>query len=266
MDLNKYFPLDRYDRTARLWPALLTLAPAIVLFDCLFGAKNPVTSSIVSILATCGGGYALSRIARNAGKRIQDDLYKKWGGAPTTQLLRHRDKHIDVHTKERLHAILSKALKKPFPKSTDEQSDPDAADELYRASTTWLIGQTRGKPAFAHVQRENIAFGFQRNMLGLQSLGIIVSIISLGIALFSCGALRFTPPYFALASVITAKIPIQLSLSFSTIFLLAWPTMFNEGAVKRTAFAYAERLILSCDDIGGTPKGGTPKNKEEAVK
>ena len=139
-----HLALDPYNRAARLTPALLTIAPVVVLFYCFYGTSNPLLSAIISLLGWCGGGYALTRIARNAGSRIQDKLFEKWGGAPTTQLLRHSTPDIDPYTKARCHSILAKALKTGAPTAESEAANPAAADNFYRAATRWLIAQTKG--------------------------------------------------------------------------------------------------------------------------
>jgi hypothetical protein len=162
--------LDSYDRQARLYPGLLVLAPLAVLLVALYGSANILATSVLTILGFCGGAYALGRVARDAGKRIQDDMFRKWGGAPSTQLLRLRDSHFDVHTKERYHRTLAKCLGKTFPDRETENADPAAADELYRAGVLWVINATRDAKAFPLVFKENVAFGFHRNTFGLRRL------------------------------------------------------------------------------------------------
>jgi hypothetical protein len=112
---------DPYDRPARLYTSLLVVVPLAVLVVCLYGAANIALSSVLSILGFSGAAYALGRVARNAGKRIQEELFDKWGGAPTTQMLRHRDTSIDIHTKERFHRVLAKGIKKDLPTVTPNE-------------------------------------------------------------------------------------------------------------------------------------------------
>jgi len=266
MAVSAFIPkfLDPYDRRARLYPGLLVVAPVGVLVVCLYGTANIALSSVVSILGFSGAAYALGRVARDAGKRIQDTLFEKWGGAPTTQILRHRDTSIDVHTKERFHRVLSKGIKKNLPTAEAERNDHAAADELYRAATVWLIGQTRDTKAFGLVFKENVAFGFQRNALGLRPLGAAVAFICIVWALLNTQVIQFTEPYFSAARVLGLNSPAMVTLCVSTAMLIAWTFFFSEAAVKRTGFSYAERLLQSCDRLspasgsGGITKGSTP--------
>ena len=241
--------LDPYDRPARLYPGLLVFAPLAVLLVSFYGMAQIIASSIVSILGFCGVAYALGRVARDAGKRIQDKLFAKWGGAPTIQMLRHRDTLIDIHTKERFHEVLSQGIGKTMPSTETELADPVAADELYRAATVWLISQTRNAKEFPLVFKENVAFGFHRNALGMRSIGVSVSVICLVWLLLHIKVLEFSTPFFAPEKIGDMSPSDLVSLVISALMLTAWLLLFNESSVKRAGFSYAERLLQSCDRI-----------------
>ena len=97
--------LDPYDLTARLLPGLLVLLPAILCITVLYGARSPIAVALGSVLATCGGPYLLSSFVRTWGQRAQDRLFRKWGGQPSTILLRHRDGQLPLQTKERYREL-----------------------------------------------------------------------------------------------------------------------------------------------------------------
>lgn len=238
---------DPYERQARLYPGLLVVAPVAVVFVCLAGTNNLLGSILVSVLISCGVAYALGRIARDAGKRLQDEFFAKWGGAPTTQVLRHRDTAFDVHTKARYHEVLAKGIGKTLPTPATEAADPKNADECYRAATTWLLGQTRDTKAFALVFKENIAFGFQRNALGLRGGGIVVSILCVLVVLVRVALAThfFGSPKLEVFEQVTASQLVALGASLA--FLVLWVFWLGEDALRRTAFAYAVRLLESCD-------------------
>lgn len=243
-DITEKFS-DSYERPARLYPALMALSPLAVLIVCLYGQDRLLLSSAVTAVASCGGAYVLCRIARNAGKRLQDDLFVKWGGAPSTQLLRHADKHFDIHTKERYHGVLSKGIGKKMPTPQGETADPAAADELYRAGAVWLIGQTRDAKTFPLVFRENIAFGFHRNALGLRPLGVAAS----GAALLWSTAHVWLTSSQALSQT---EIAALIAIGYSLVSLMVWAFVLTEDALKRTGFSYAERLLQALDAIKPT--------------
>lgn len=240
---------DPYERAARLYPALLVLLPLPVLLVCLYGTKSLFASTVLAILSTCGTAYALGRTARDAGNRLEPGLFAKWGGAPTTQLLRHSDARFDPHTKERYHHVLAKALGKALPSRDQEAADPPAADDLYRAGTLWLIGRTSDAKRYPEVFRENIAFGFQRNALGLRPAGMAVASVCMLWALLHAGVLAVSAPWLDVTA--WGRLPPAglVAIVVSTTMLVAWVLVFREAPVQRVALAYADRLIRSCDKI-----------------
>jgi hypothetical protein len=241
--------LDTYDRRARLYPALLVIAPVAVLVACISGAYRSLASTSVTVLVACGAAYLLARVARDAGKRIEIRLFRTWGGAPTTQLLRHRDPHIDQHTKSRYHAVLSSALGKALPTAAEEAADPTAADDLYRAATQWLIGQTRDQKRYSLLFKENIAYGFHRNMLGLRPAGLLVSVGSIAITAASARSFSIHPPYLGPEALGSISPAIVVALVGSIGMLCIWAFFASQSAVKMSAYAYAARLLECCDEI-----------------
>lgn len=246
--LAKMF-MDAYDRPARLMPALLTLAPVPVLIICLFGKAQILGTTIISVATYCGIGYALARVARNSGKKLQDQLFENWGGAPTTQLLRHRNGHFDEYTKARFHGVLAAGLRRDMPSAAEEGADPARADELYRAATVWLLGQTRDPKRFPLVFKENVAFGFHRNALGMRWYGASVALTCLVIGLVYSNVLSASAPYLYLAALINVGPAEVLTLTFSAVMLIVWLCLLTEPATKQAGLAYAERLIQSCDHL-----------------
>jgi hypothetical protein len=240
---------DPYDRAARLYPALLVLLPLPVLLVCLYGTKSLFASTVLAILSTCGTAYALGRTARDAGKRLEPGLFAKWGSAPSTQLLRHSDTRFDPHTKERYHHVISKGLGRPMPSRQQEAVDPPAADDLYRAGTLWLIGRTSDAKRYPEVFRENVAFGFQRNALGLRPAGMAVAAVCLLWALLYGGVLAVSAPWLDMTAWGRLQPPPLVAIVVSATMLLAWVLVFREPPVQRVALAYADRLIRSCDKI-----------------
>src|SRR5579863_6877105 len=104
---------DPYDRQARLYPALLCLLPLLALVTLLYGPTGSVLTGVVTIAVSCGGLFLMMNICREMGKRLEDKLYRDWGGKPTTQLLRHRNGTIDSVTKRRYHAFLAAKISVP---------------------------------------------------------------------------------------------------------------------------------------------------------
>lgn len=171
--------LDPYDRNARLMPAVLALIPVLSVTAGLYGASLEWKETAVGVLVASGMFYLLASIARELGKRLEADLFKSWGGKPTTQVLRHRDETIDANTKARYHRFLAGILGTPFPDPAQERADPGAADQIYASGTRWLLDQTRDKKTFGLLFKENVAYGFRRNSLGLRPYAILVAVLAI---------------------------------------------------------------------------------------
>lgn len=249
--------IDRYDIQARLSPALLVLAPIGIVIVGLYGGNDKLLKAVLSCLGICGVAYCLCRMARDAGHKIQDDLFHKWGGAPTTQLLRHSNKHFDSHTKERIHDCLAQSFK-PMPSADEEKLDSESADDFYRGATAWIKEKTRDTKKHSHLFRENIAFGFHRNALGLKWYGVSVAAICTIWTLGAVGVISLSAPYLDFTAFKTFSGSQIITLCVAIAFLFLWGFRVTEGAVKRAAFAYAERLWQCCDHLD-KPRRKTPK-------
>lgn len=241
--------LDVYDWRARALPAMLCLLPAIVVLMVVYPVSASWRHSGLALLVSCGFFFALTRIARDAGRRIQDDLFKAWSGAPTTQLLRHRDGHYDVHTKQALHARLSSLTGLALPTASEEREQPDAADEMYRAATLWLIKRTRDTQRFPLLFKENIHFGFQRNALGLRWFGVMIAIASALWVILDAGVLSMFAPYYVANRWHTLSVPMTVSLLFSLLMIVIWLFGITAAAARRTGVAYAERLLECAESL-----------------
>jgi hypothetical protein len=244
--------LDPYDRQARLYPGLIVLTPLAVVLVCLYGTKYIFASTVLSILGFSGIAYMLGSTARDAGKKVEDKLFAKLGGKPTTLMLRHRDTRIDGVTKNRIHQTLSKGIVATFPSPADELANPQQADETYRAGTVWLISNTRDPKKFPLVFKENIAYGFRRNMLGLKRIGGLVALASVIWTLFHAKVISIYEPYWSMNKFIDLAPSSITALVVSTTILFTWIFLITESSLLRVATAYSERLFHSCDNLKTT--------------
>jgi hypothetical protein len=243
---------DPYDRQARLYPALLCLLPLLALVAMLYAPNVSAVTGVITIAVSCGGLFLMMNICREMGKRLEEKLYREWGGKPTTQLLRHRDGSIDSVTKRRYHTFLAARINASFPDADQEKSDPAKADEAYQSGARWLLDHTRpdGGKKFDLLFRDNVTYGFRRNALGARPLGIVIAIGCLLWALakeqvlFGAGGRivdwsvlgRFSPPAIA-------------SLAVSGVMLLVWVFFFTKTSLRTCAFSFAETLLRTCDTL-----------------
>lgn len=234
-----------YERKARLYPAFLALVPIISFVIGLHGIELKVETLAIGLSATFGVLYLMMSIARELGKRLERSLFEEWGGKPTTQILRHRDKTIDSITKYRYHVFLSKHLSVSFPSKETEESDPIAADEIYQSAVKWLLDKTRDKKTFDLLFQENIAFGFYRNCLGLKPFAELIAFIILFLPLISHGVVTITSIESNVISSISKGA--WVSSGASLLMLIIWMFFLTKKTAKSAAFRYAEKLLQACD-------------------
>lgn len=243
---------DPYDRQARLYPALLCLLPLLAVVVLLYAPNVSALTGVVTLAVSCGGLFLMTNICREMGKRLENRLYREWGGKPTTQLLRYRDGSIDSVTKRRYHAFLAAKINATFPDAEQEKSDPAKADEAYQSGARWLLDHTRPEDGkkFDLLFRENVTYGFRRNALGAKPLGIAIAI---GCLLWVLGkdhvffsASGKTLDWSMFGQLTPAAIA---SLAASGAMLLVWFFFFTKSSLRTAAFTYAEMLLRTCDTL-----------------
>lgn len=241
--MDKIFDLltDPYDRKARATPALLTMLPVVVPLVCQFGAKNPLLTSIFGVLGTCGAIYAAASIARGRGKLLEEKLVKEWGGMPTTILLRHSDSWLENGTKKRYHLDALERLGIELPTAVEEAADPAGADDAYRSVSRHLRELTREDKKL--LLKENIAYGFHRNMLAMKEVGIFLSVLGIIYGLALAGTIKLSPFEFDIHGLLPPGLSGGLTLLISLTMFASWIGYFNKAQVRAMGNVYAERLF-----------------------
>ncbi len=246
----KALGLDQYQRTARLYPALLTVAPVTALSFLWAPKAAALVGSLASAAVTGGLLTLLMQYGRSRGRAVQARTVAETGGLASTVALRHRDDHIAEPLRLRYHAALRKQGF-TMPTAVEEAADPAAADAHYRAATEWLPDQLRDKK-FYLLHAENRAYGFCRNLLGLKAVGVMLALMCLAVDgvllyLFHDGDPARTVAGGMLAALLVAA-------------LTAWAFMVNIGLVNDAAWAYARRLLAATEQLPA--KRPPPKPKE----
>lgn len=232
---------DPYELKARVIPGLLVVLPLLVPLVCVYGARDPILTSVVGLLAGCGAIYALASIARGRGKKLEEFLVQKWGGLPTTIALRHSDKFLDSVSKQRYHDAFGTKLGISMPTAQEEFADPGKADDIYVGATKRLREVTRNNNRL--LLKENIAYGFHRNMLAMKTVGIVSCLIGIVYGMFIAEVLQISPPFFIPIRFADPGLAGGLTLFVSIALLASWLFYFDQDAVKRMGFVYAERLF-----------------------
>jgi hypothetical protein len=243
---------DRYERKARLYPALLLFIPIAVVVSGGFGARPSWTETICAVFVSCGGLFLLAQIARDAGKRKERSLFKGLGGVPSVSIFRHRDTRLDAITKARYHKKMSNIVKRA-PSFDEESADPIAADVIYTAWSTYLRVHTRDTKKHALLFQENINYGYRRSVWGLRPIGIVVTALSFA------GALAWL--YFRYSSTGQISVELVTALVVALVTLLLWLFHFTAEWVSVPAGAYAERLAEAIDFLAAKSPVDKTRNK-----
>lgn len=232
---------DQYERKARVTPGLIVALPIVVPLVLTYGSQDPLLTALLGILGASGALYALANIARGRGKKLEETLVKDWGGMPTTLALRHRDFFLDRTSKITYHRLIAEKLGITLPTEDEETASPDMADDAYIGATRRLRERTRTNKEL--LLKENIAYGFHRNMLAMKSVGIFTCFMGIIYALLLAKIIQFDKPYFVIANFSHLGVSSSLTILICLVLLSAWLFYFNRDAVKRVGFAYAERLL-----------------------
>ncbi len=249
---------DPYDRQARATPALMVVLPLLLPVVVHYGLRHPALTAILAVLSSCGAIYTLSNIARGRGKALEKELLTEWGGLPSTIALRHRDSHLNPVTKRGYHEAIETKLHIKMPSPDDEKADAVAADHAYEAACIKLRELTRSDKKL--LLKENIAYGFHRNMIAMKPIGIFVCVMALVFCALLSKAVRWHPPYFDVDALADPGIAAGIGFLVAFAMLIFWLLHFRRSVVKTFGYAYADRLFESISGVKTLPKkrGKTP--------
>ena len=248
------FVLDPYDRRARLQPALLSALSLFVSLLLLVPQFPAVWSVVSGVVLFCGVTTWLMHLGRGRGKAREPQLFQAWGGKPSVAMLRHGDRRLSSSDKGRYRAFLERSvpgLKLASPRQ--EQRSREQADDGYQGATTWLLAQTRDRSKFELLFRENMNYGFRRNLWALRGWALTFDVAAIAIvALAKPGLLaQFsggTPPADT-TILVSAAIVVVHAVTFLIVIRADW--------VREVADAYARQLLAACDRLSKGPPPST---------
>ena len=247
--------LDRYDRKARLRPALFCGLPLVVSILLLIPEVGAVWGSIGIIVIYCGGSILLTQIGRDLGKALEGRLNQCWGGKPSVAMLRHTDSRLPTPAKDRYRSFLSSALPSlTLPSLQEEEANPAQADARYESANRWLLGHTRDHVRFGLLFAENMDYGFRRNLLGLKPIALGIDALALALAI----AMAVDSRTGEIAGTIQALSPEWwTSVAITAAHTLIFVTYIRADWVRMAAETYAQQLLAACDSLEGEIRAST---------
>ena len=241
---HRVLGLDAYTLRARIAPALLVVLPAGLALAAWF----PIEAQLQGALVSLGGVLALTalvaQLARDRGRRMQPDLFQKWGGAPSELLLSFRYSTLSHPTIVRYHERLREVLPAlNIPRTQEEEDrDPTAAMAVYESCRHFLLEHTRQDPL---VQEENRNFGYRRNLYAMKSFGVITSLAGV---LATGGSL-----WHHAGTTGTVHVPAVIYGLIALLLFVVWVFWIKEGWIRTAADAYALRLLAACETLTRKP-------------
>ena len=238
---------DPYDRKARIQPALLCIVPIFVACLLLIPQLGAIWTTVGGVILYCGSTMLLAQLGRDRGKRLEPMLFDAWDGKPSVAMLRHRDTRLAKPTKERYRAFLTAnipGLELASPQI--EQQSPTLADEGYSSITSWLLTQTRDGPQFGLILKENINYGFRRNIWALRPWAFGADLVTIAFVLF-VEADAWTGEIVSTLRAVGS--PAWTCLAITVVHGLLFSFRIRQDWVKVAAEAYAYQLLAACDTM-----------------
>jgi hypothetical protein len=238
-----------YKVRARLQPAAVTALPFALAILVWFPKGFEGRAAILSLLSWAGISGLVMTLARDRGRVIEPELWKAWGGAPTTRLLRFRDASNQAMLALRHKALGIIAPEIALPASAAaEAANRTAADGAYEACVSVLRSSTRDRKKFPLVFEENCDYGYRRNLLGLRPWGLVAVLVGLAaVAAHAWMEAEATPLEIAVTAIITLE----------AVF---WLFLVRPDWVRRAADAYAARLLEAGAEIAAAHSAGASKS------
>ncbi len=212
-------------------------------------------TAFFTLLGAVGGTAVLAQVGRERGRKKEPDLWKSWGGSPTTRLLRHHHPADDLALPTGLRQKVEEWAGYPLPDHQEEETCPTQADAKYGEVVRSLREATRDTSRFPLVFAENANYGFRRNLWGLRPFGTPISAV---LALYSWTLLSLTiwgrpwpEPWWDILrnpdSVAVIRLAVAVADTGIAIFWLFW---VKPSWVKVVADAYAIKLFESVETLG----------------
>ena len=233
--------LDGYSLKARYLPALVVVLPLWLSFAVWFPPDKQFAGTFASAGVTLVLSSLLAQLGRDAGKRKQPELFREWGGPPTTRALAYRSRVMNAVTLARCHAALRRLIPEiALPADEREESDSwSSVRASYESAADYLREATRDKAAFALVYAENVNYGFRRNLWAMKPAGMAAC--GVGIAIVGWHAAGRYASGEPLTGLDAAAALICVA------FLVLWVFRFTRAWVRTAADEYSLRLVSAAE-------------------
>lgn len=235
--------IDVYDIKARVAPSLIVIFPILFSVWVWFPITQTWADALSGTVFAIFFSWLLGRIAREQGLKAQDRLFKKWGGNVAANMLRLDNTHLNSLDKRRYRKFLEQQIDGlALPTEEEERAEKPDVTERYEMAINWLRRSTRDQTKFFLVFKENVNFGFHRNLYGMKGFAIFFYLAMLALNIFTLikgsdiGIENYTVNSIS-------------SIAVSCLSIIVWIFFITEKSVKSAAIAYSERLLEACEEL-----------------
>ena len=226
--------VDSYELKARIVPgailALPIVAAAVSVFPVLvtwpaFGASSVFTLALF---------YLLGQYARARGQGLEQELWRSWGGPPSTRYLRLSDRSFSDDLKRKVRNAIRIRFAIRLVDEVDEGKDPERADALIQDAFRQVRETLREENERGLWTKHNAEYGFFRNLLGIR--WELVVLAAVGLIFCSVMAHVRAQPIFNVGTFLEL---VLLVLGSVLGFAIA------PSATRRVANEYAESALMA---------------------
>ncbi len=231
---NLFKIYDTYNIRVRISVGIIVMAPLVLSIYLLIPGSRDISFTAILLLISFGMCNLIISLSRHLGRKALKKCFP--GLLPAQQMLLPDDKTLDNVTKKRYYKFLSNKIK-----NLSFTKDAENLNASCSSAVNWLISQTRDGDKFPLIKEESINFGFVKNLYGLKTIGVIISLfltVMEGATLyikFKRGLDIIEYPNLIAATII--------SLSF----LLIWIFTITKCLVIDSGKKYARALLSACD-------------------
>jgi len=232
------FPADTYDLKARFAPGMIVALPFLITFWTCFQTEAKAISGPLGGVTSIIVWYLLSICVRFCGRRIEKNLWKTWGGAPSTVIVSWSDKRLGDDLKAKYHEMVERVLGLPMPNKAQEKSNPQESADLIGQAFHRVKGILRQSDKDGLWFVANSEYGFARNLYGSRLIWLFISILMTATCIISI--------YFSYSNLKLIGLTLN-SLNLICCVTFGWFVL--PKLTKEIGFRYAEHAWESFCNI-----------------
>lgn len=218
---------DSYELTARIAPTVVIFSPLLVLAAIWIYLVSPPILTFAPLLLFLVV-YPLSLYIRVLGRSTEPQLWKAWGGAPSTKIMRSDDNTLSTAVRNTIATVVFEQFGIDLYANLGTEED-QRIEDAFR-----LVRQRiRQSDPTGLWFRHNAEYGFLRNLYGSRGLWRAASLLGLTI---SCYFFVASPNGFYLISCLFSCIVCLLALRSHS---------FLPKSIQAAADRYAENAWMS---------------------